>query len=174
MSERTIGEAIAGARDYLRGHPDEGRSRDPAATATIDSGLRCQVTGPRGASLVSDMTTGVGGRASAPSPGWLLRAAFAACDATVIAMRAAEEGIILSRLEVDVDSESDDRGLLGIDEAPAGPLSISVRIAIAADGVDEARLREIVDWARDHSPVDDAIRRAVPVKVEIDTTPLPS
>jgi len=66
-----------------------------------------------------------------------------------------------------------DRGLLGTgDDVPAGPLSIRVRIAIAADGVDDARLRELVKWAREHSPVDDAISRAVPVSVEIDTAPV--
>lgn len=175
MAERTIGATIAGARQYLREHPDEARSTDSAATAAIDHGLRCEVKGPGGALLVSDMTAGVGGGGSAPSPGWLMRAAFAACDATLIAMRAAEEGISLSQLEVVVDSESDDRGLLGAgDDVPAGPLSIRVRIAIAADGVDDARLRELVEWAREHSPVDDAIRRAVPVSVEIDTNPVSS
>jgi hypothetical protein len=44
-------------------------------------------------------------------------------------MRAAVDGIELSRLEVVVDSESDDRGILGIDEAvPAGPLQMRVRV----------------------------------------------
>jgi uncharacterized OsmC-like protein len=64
------------------------------------------------------MSTGVGGAATAPSPGWLLRASHVACDATLIAMRAAEEGVELSRLEVAVDSESDDRGILGMLSCP--------------------------------------------------------
>lgn len=114
------------------------------------------------------MTPGVGGDGSAPSPGWLMRAAHASCDATLIAMKAAEEGIALSRLEVVVDSESDDRGLLGMsDEVSAGPMSTHVRISVAASGVSEERLREIVAWAREHSPVDDAMARAVPVTVDV-------
>ena len=97
-----------------------------------------------------------------------MRASHAACDATVIAMRAAEEGIELSLLEVSVESESDDRGLLGAaDEVTAGPLSTTVRVRISAPGVPEERLREVVDWAREHSPVDDAMRRAVPVHLEL-------
>ena len=168
MSETNIGEAIAQARDHVRQHPKEARSTDSSATATIEDGLRCRVVGPKGVVLVSDMSTGVGGMGSAPSPGWLMRAAHASCDATLIAMKAADEGVSLSRLEVVVDSESDDRGLLGLsDEVPAGPLSTRVRIAIAAEGVSAERLRSIVEWAREHSPVDDAIRRAVPVTVEI-------
>lgn len=170
MSGKIIGEAIAQARDYVREHPKEARYTDSSATATIENGLRCRVVGPKGAVLVSDMTTAVGGRGSAPSPGWLMRAAHASCDATLIAMKAAEEGVALSRLEVVVDSESDDRGLLGLSgEVPAGPLSMRVRVAIEAEGVSAERLREIVEWAREHSPVDDAIRRAVPLTVEIQT-----
>jgi uncharacterized OsmC-like protein len=81
------------------------------------------------------MPTGVGGGSSAPSPGWLARAALASCDATVIAMRAAELGIPLQGLEVTVDSESDDRGLLGMDDAvPAGPLSSRILVRIVAEG----------------------------------------
>jgi uncharacterized OsmC-like protein len=170
VTERPIGEAIGRAREYRRRRPDEAVSADSAATATVEAGLRCRVTGPQGQVLVSDMTTAVGGGGSAPSPGWLMRAAHAACDATLIAMRAAEENIVLSRLEVAVDSDSDDRGLLGMDDTtPAGPLRTRVRVTIAAPGVSEAKLRELVEWAREHSPVDDAMQRAVPVTVEIET-----
>lgn len=170
MTARTIGEAIRRAREYLRQQPDEAAYADSPATATVEAGLRCLVTGPHGAVLVSDMPAGVGGNGSAPSPGWLMRAAHAACDATLIAMRAAEEDIVLSRLEVAVDSDSDDRGLLGMDDVtPAGPIRTRVRIVIAAPGVSEEKLRELVEWAREHSPVDDAMQRAVPVGVEVAT-----
>jgi uncharacterized OsmC-like protein len=135
----------------------------------IEHGLRCRVEGSEGALVVTDMPAGVGGEASAPSPGWLARAAHASCDATVIAMRAAEQGIALQKLEVTVDSESDDRGLLGMDAAtPAGPLSSRIRVSIAAEGVAPERLRELVEWADRQSPVSDAIRRAVPTTVEVE------
>ncbi len=166
----SIGESIANAVEYLAEHPEEARYEDSAATATIE-GLRSTVVGPSGARLVSDMPAGVGGAASAPSPGWLMRAALASCDATVIAMRAAMEGIDLDTLEVTVDGESDDRGLLGIDnDIPAGPLHTRVRVRIGATGVDPDKLREIVDWADRHSPVGDATRRAVPTTVDVETT----
>ena len=171
MPATSIGDAIRRARDYLRLRPEEARYTDSPAIATIEGGLRCRVTGPSGAVLHSDMSTGVGGTASAPSPGWLLRAAHAACDATLIAMRAAEEGVELSRLEVTVDSESDDRGMLGMDEAtPAGPLTTRVHVTIAAPAASDEQLRRIVSWARDHSPVDDALGRVVRVDAVIDAT----
>jgi uncharacterized OsmC-like protein len=87
----------------------------------------------------------------------------------VIAMRAAELGIPLQGLEVIVDSESDDRGLLVMDDAvPAGPLSSRIRVRVRAEGVDPDRLQELVEWADHHSPVSDAIRRAVPTTVEVE------
>jgi uncharacterized OsmC-like protein len=170
VTETPIGQAIRRAREYLRQRPDEAAYADSPARATVEADLRCRVTGPHGTVLVSDMPAGVGGGGSAPSPGWLMRAAHAACDATLIAMRAAEENIVLSRLEVAVDSDSDDRGLLGMDDAtPAGPIRTRVRVLIGAPGVSQAKLRELVHRAREHSPVDDAMQRAVPVTVEIET-----
>ena len=111
----------------------------------------------------------VGGAGSAPTAGWVLRAAWAACDATAIAMRAAELGIALRRLEVVAESESDFRGLLGLgDGVPPGPLRARIQVRIAADGAEAEQLREIVEWADRHSPVGDALRRSVPVEIEVE------
>ncbi len=168
MSAEHIRESISGAIRFLREHPDKARYRDSHATAVLESGLRFRAEGPEGAIVVSDMPRGVGGHGSAPTPGWLMRAALAACDATLIAMRAAQEGVELTTLEVTVDSESDDRGLLGMDDdVHAGPLSMRTQVRIGAEGVTEEKLRAIVEWAELHSPVADAICRAVPSKTEI-------
>jgi hypothetical protein len=85
-------------------------------------------------------------------------------------MRAAELGIKLDVLEVVVDSESDDRGLLAAEEdVPAGPLSARIRVKLSAEGVSDEQLRELVEWADAHSPVSDAVRRAIPTAVDIQT-----
>ena len=85
-------------------------------------------------------------------------------------MPAAAQGVELGRLEVTVESESDDRGILGIDDTvPAGPLSIRVRVRIDAPGPTDDRLREIVEWGLWHCPVEDTARRAVPITTEVDT-----
>jgi uncharacterized OsmC-like protein len=169
MSIEDIRKSIQSVHAYLTEHLDEARYTDEPVTAVIEKGLRCRAEGQDGAAVTTDMPAAIGGEGSAPTPGWLLRAALASCDATVIAMRAAQEGVALTRLEVTVDSESDDRGLLGLDDSiPAGPLSSHTRIRIAAAGVPPERLREIVEWAEVHSPVADAIRRAIPAKVDIE------
>ncbi len=169
MSVDNVRKSIKGAIQYLDQHPNEARYADTAATASIEETLRCHAVAPDGTEVKSDMPPSVGGGGAAPSPGWLMRAALANCDATMIAMRAAQMGIQLTELEVIVDSESDDRGLLGIDDSvPAGPLSMRTRIRIGADEASEENLREIVEWAEKHSPVADAIRRGVPMSTEME------
>src|ERR671934_2030089 len=124
----SIRSAMERASNYLSQNPEAARASDSAATAVREDGLRFRVEGPW-ASLTSDMAESVGGGASAPTPGWLLRAALAACDATLVAMEAAREGIELTDLQVSVESESDFRGVLGLDPSiHAGPASMRVRV----------------------------------------------
>lgn len=166
---RHIGQSIAIARNYLAQHPDEARYTDSAAYAVVEDGLRCRVEGPDGATIYTDMPAGVGGESKAPSPGWYLRAGQASCTATLITMRAAELGIPVRHIEVVVDSESDDRGILAMDGGiPAGPLTVATRIRISADRVEPRALRKLVEWAEQHSPISDALRRAVPISVELE------
>jgi len=170
MSTEAIRSAIEAASGYLTEHPEEALATDSAATATVLDGLVVQVTGSNGASLTTDMVPSVGGTATAPSPGWLLRAAEASCVATLITMRAAMLGVKLDTLEVTVDSESDDRGLLGIaDDVPAGPLSGRVAVKLTAAGVDPATLEDMARWGVKHCPVCDALERVVPVTIEVAT-----
>lgn len=170
MGVEEIRVAIEAASDYLGKNPDAARSTDSAATASIVDGLVMRVTGPGGESLTTDMVPSVGGTASAPSPGWLLRAAEASCVATLITMRCATLGIAIDALEVTVDSESDDRGLLGVDESvPAGPLSGRVVVRLVAAGVDRQTLEDVARWGVAHCPVCDALERAVPITTVVTT-----
>jgi uncharacterized OsmC-like protein len=164
----SIRTALDGASAYLTAHPDEAAYTDSSAVARLEGGLRVAVTGPGGESVVTDMPKSVGGAASAPSAGWLLRAAEAACVTTLIAMRAAARGVALAHVEVTVDSRSDDRGILGLSpDIPAGPLSGRVAVRLAATGVPASELEAIVRWGVDHCPVIDAVRRPVPVEVAV-------
>src|SRR5438309_11756244 len=124
MTSSNIRRALGNAITCLTSPPAEARYTDSPATAVLGSGLAVTVHGPQGMSIHTDMPKSVGGSDQSPSPGWLLRAAQASCLATLIAMRAAQQGLEPGRIEVVVDSESDDRGILGIDDSvPAGPMS---------------------------------------------------
>jgi uncharacterized OsmC-like protein len=165
----SISASIERASNHLTEHPEAATGSDSAATAVREGGLRFRVEGPWG-SLTSDMAESVGGGASAPTPGWLQRAALAACDATLVAMEAARDGIELTELEVTVESESDFRGVLGVDPSVhAGPLSVRVAVRLAAANASEGQLREIVERAEARSPVRDALVREVPMTTEIAT-----
>ena len=168
MSVEHIQKSVNGVIAYLKENPKEAVSTSPPITAVMENGLRCRATGDNGQSIVTDMPQAVGGDGSAPSPGWLSRAALATCDATRIALRAAELGIELDTLEVTTDSVDDDRGLFGTDPSVrAGSLSLRTRVKIGAAGVSEKALWEIVDYAVTHSPVADACRRETPSTLEV-------
>jgi uncharacterized OsmC-like protein len=163
-----IRNALENAAGHLADNPGDATELDTPATATLFKGLSCRVEGPFG-ELTTDMATSLGGGASAPSPGWLMRAALASCDATIVAMEAARAGIELTKLAVTVVSESDNRGVLGVGDAPPGPLSVRVRIELAASNASEEELRELVHRAESRSAVGDAVARAVPVTTEVVT-----
>jgi uncharacterized OsmC-like protein len=159
--------AIEAASRHLTEHPEAARDTDAAATAVHEAGLRFRVDGPMG-SLTSDMAKSVGGGATAPTPAWLLRAALASCDASLVAMEAARDGVELTDLQVTVDSESDFRGILGVDDSlDPGPLELRVRIQVAASNASEDQLREIVERAEARSPVRDVVAREIPMTTEI-------
>lgn len=169
MSIETIQHALKGVREFLRANPDKAQGSDSQAVAVYCEGLQVRVNGPNDAAIVTDMPTTVGGGGSAPTPGWFMRAGLASCDATLIAIRAAEAGIRLTMLEVTVDSISDDRGMFGIgDDIPSGALNVRTRIRIGAENTSDQRIREIVDEALTRSPVADMIRRAIPLSHEIE------
>jgi len=122
MEPERIRKAVAGVMAHFEAHPEEALSEDKPAKAVLESGLRIRVEGPGSWSMTTDMPAPFGGEGSAPSPGWLRRAAQAACEATMIAIGAAQSGIALQSLEVTIGSVSDDRGMLGVAEGvPAGP-----------------------------------------------------
>jgi len=168
MASEDIREAVSKVVSHFLAHPGDALSEDQPAKAVLEAGLRFNVRGPGSWSVTTDMTPALGGGGTAPSPGWLRRAAQAACEATMIALRAAHEGFALEQLEVEVGSVSDDRGMLGVAEVPAGPTESWARITVSARGVAPEKLRQVVEWAEAHSPVTDALSRAVPHRLDVE------
>lgn len=175
MSTAHLAECLHTVRRQLTRHPEAATQDDSGVTATMTSGLHVSVTDDAGRTLTTDMPAVLGGSGSAATPGTLWRAAIAACDATTLAMVAAEQGIALARVDVRVDSRSDHRGLLGIEDdgkaVVAGPIDLVIRYRISAPDVDPERIRTLLAEVEARSPVSSALRQVVPVRTEIDLDP---
>jgi uncharacterized OsmC-like protein len=153
MSTTGISQAIDSLGAQISADPAKARAKTVPATARLAGGLKCEVSGPRGERVMTDMPPAMGGAASAPNPGWYLRGAMASCTATVIAMRAAKLGIALETLEVTVEADTDHRGLLGLDDEVSAALS-GLRMSVKIRGDADAKaLRDLVAWSEAHSPV---------------------
>ena len=169
MNGEHIRVAVSSLKKHFSDHPEEAIGKDPFAKARLTTGLATTVEGPMGQRVTTDMPKGIGGSAAAPTPGWYMRAGIASCTATVIAMRAAELEIPLRELVVQVESSSNDSGMIGLDDTiPAGPLEASMHVVIGAEGASKETLVEIVNWGMAHSPMADALTRAVAMKVAIE------
>lgn len=169
MSTTSISDALQKTSSAFVADPEKARAKGVPATARLLEGLRFEVIGPNGEIALTDMPATMGGTASAPAPGWLLRGAIASCTATVIAMRAARTGVHLKTLEITVESQSDQRGMLGLDEsASAAFATMRIRVRIGADNVAPDDLRALVTWGDAHSPVACTVRESPVTSVEVE------
>lgn len=155
-----IKQAIDQLSSAIAADPAKARGKNLPATARLVDGLKCELTGPYKEQFFTDMPPAMGGGAGGPNPGWLLRGALASCTATVIAMRAAKLGMTLGSLEVTVETDSDLRGLLGLDESvSARHAAMRMKVKISAPGHSPEALRELVEWAEAHSPVSCTVKQ---------------
>lgn len=167
MTTQDIRNAIESVEKQLQSQT--GPEPDICATATIEDGLRCCIQSPDGKFVHTDMPRSVGGTATSNSPGWLLRAAIASCDATLLAMRAARKGIDLDSIKVRVDAMSDGRGMFLDEGISPGSSEIRVLFDIRARNVSRDEVQELVDWVTAHAPVGNDISQSVEVLYELKT-----
>ena len=176
MTAETVAKAVQRVRNVLSHHPQAGIYPDEPAIARWGQDLRVVCSHPNGTRIATDLPAEIGGSGDQVTPGWLLRAGLASCVATRIAMGAAAEGIVLTRLEVSATSTSDARGLFGMttdagEPITAGPREVRLQVRISAAGVAPARLRAIVDESHHCSPVSAALLSTVPVALQIEIDP---
>lgn len=136
------------------------RARDTAVSrARIVGGLKCEVN--EGNWKISvDMPEGIGGENTAPTPGVYGRAALGSCLAIGYMMKAADAGITVRSLEVEVQADYDDGALLGTADknVPPGYLEVRYTVTIDADATEE-QIMQILDHGDQHSPYLDVFSR---------------
>jgi uncharacterized OsmC-like protein len=101
------------------------------------------------------------------NPAEYLLHALAACLTTSIVYVAAARKVELTSVESMVTGDMDVRGALGVDEEPRNGferISVSFRVTGNAP---EAKLREVVERARNRSAVYDMVTNGVPVALEV-------
>lgn len=135
--------------------------------ADLSDPLHCEVS-PSSVPSVrwrSGAHPGVGGVGDAPCSADLLLGALAACQEVTIRMVAANMGIELERLEVDVEGDWDPRGTLAMGrEFPVGLKAIrcTTRATIADDASGE-RAERLLRSAERYCVVLNTLRDGVPV-----------
>ena len=167
MPAQDIRNSIERVEKHLQSQ--KGPEPDICATAVVEDGLRCRIQSPDGKFVYTDMPESVGGTATSNSPGWLLRAAIASCDATLLAMRAARKGIDLDSIKVTVDAMSDGRGMFLDEGISPGSSEIRVLFDIRARNVPREEIQELVNWVTAHAPVGHDISHSVDAFYELKT-----
>ena len=123
----------------------------------IRDGLTCDIEeGPW--TLTADLSTTAGGNAAGPTPGTLARAALGSCLAMSYVMWAAQLNVPLHQIAVEVQADTDLRGMYGVDGVPAGYSAVRYVVSVRSPAAPEAILR-VLDIAEAHSPYMDVFRR---------------
>jgi uncharacterized OsmC-like protein len=161
-TDAQIGRAVVRLESAIACRPGFGRRTDVSRT-TLGAGLRCTtVTGAH--RVEADLPAGLGGDATAPTPGALARAALGSCLAMGYRLRAARCGVQLSSVEVTVETDSDIAGLIdpGSDVA-AGFVEVRYDVRIVSDA-SQAQIEALVELGDRLSPMLDLFGRATPVR----------
>ncbi len=161
---KTIKEAYERNRRAVQLRPQKGKSTAVTKVRLFD-GTTCEVQHKHWTFKV-DIGTSEGGNDAGPGPGILERGALGSCLAIAYSQHAAIIGVPVEKIEVDVESDFDARGMLAIDDRPPGFEELRYKVYIESSASEE-EVQKVIDKADRHSPVLDDFKRAIPVEREI-------
>jgi uncharacterized OsmC-like protein len=109
-----------------------------------------------------------GGAGDTPCSGDILAAALAICEESTLRSVAANMGVALESVEVDVKIHWDFRGTMGVDrEVPVGATGIDMRTHIKIkEGVDPDRAKRLLASAERYCSTLQTLRNGVEVKTD--------
>jgi uncharacterized OsmC-like protein len=111
-----------------------------------------------------DEPASLGGADTAANPVEYALASLGSCQAITYRVWAAELGVRLDKVEVDIDGDIDLRGFFGVDDkVRAGFNAVRIRVRLEGPESDE-RYQELADAVDAHCPVLDLFRNPVPVE----------
>ena len=140
-------------------------------SARIVEGLRCEAR-EGDWQFAIDMPRDAGGSGAGPSPGVHGRAALASCLAIGYAIGLARAGIAPRSLEVVVEADFDNRGLLGMADVYPGYLAVRHTLYLDCDAPKETAMKA-VEQAQRTSPYLHVFADAQPVTGRVVLGPRP-
>lgn len=131
----------------------------------VRDGLTCDIEeGPW--KLTADLGSQCGGNAAGPTPGTLGRAALGSCLAMSYVMWAAKLDVPLGQVAVDIQADTDVRGMYGVDDVSAGYTEVRYLVSITSPAP-EADILRVLDIAETHSPYMDVFRRSQTLRRQV-------
>ncbi|MGY1433542.1 OsmC family protein [Streptomyces reniochalinae] len=118
--------------------------------------------------LESDEPAALLGSDTAASPAEYVLQALAGCYAVTFATHAANRGIELSSLRLDMEADFDLQGFLGLDEKTR-PGAQEIRVTVHAESPNTSRggLLELTAFVQEHSPIRDILAHEVRVSTDL-------
>ena len=133
--------------------------------ATVRDGLTCTYE-QDGHRVTIDMPAAIGGDNQGPSPGYFGRAAICSCLAIGIKMMATREDLRIDEVEVDLEQDWDNRGILAVGGTSPTPLGTRITVAISSPEQRE-KVNDLIARAITTDPWLLAFRDAQPVTTRI-------
>lgn len=161
---KTIKEAYERNRRAVELRPQKGKGTAVTKVRLYD-GTTCEVQHKEW-TLKVDVGKSEGGNDAGPGPGILERGALGSCLAMAYSQQAAIMGVPVDRIEVDVESDFDARGMLGIDDRPPGFEKLRYNVYIESPA-SENDVQKVINKADKFSPVLDDFKRAIPIEREV-------
>ena len=168
MARVNVRELQTPIRQRYRDEPQAAqiRLKVRSAQADLSDPLHCaaQPASVPNINWLSGAHAAVGGTGDAPCSGDLLLGALAACQETTIRMVAANMGIELVALKVEIEADWDPRGTLAMGDYPIGLTAIrcTTRVTVPQD-VKGERADRLLRSAEKYCVVLNTLRNGVPV-----------
>jgi uncharacterized OsmC-like protein len=159
-------------KDRYRADPYAARVVTEAASLPSDLSdpRHCSVAplGFPGATIHAGLHPAAGGAGDTPCSGDILASALAICEESTIRSVAANMGVELESLHVDVRIDWDFRGTLGVDrDVPVGATAIEMKTKVKVrDGVDPERAKRMLASAERYCSTLQTLRHGVPVTTD--------
>ncbi|MDX1711246.1 MAG: OsmC family protein [Rhodovibrionaceae bacterium] len=147
-SDQEIRTTLARAREAIELRPSiaEGRT---SLHLRLEQGLKCVAQSDEWSTEI-DEPVSVGGEGNAPSPSVYGLSALAGCLAITTKMLAAQAGLQIDGIDLDIEADHDDRGFFRMDNVKPGFKGFRLTIDVQSPAAEED-IRAIVDEAMELS-----------------------